>query len=101
MRIVFGILIVLEAAAAQNVTVDITPSHVANTFSPMHALGSGVDAVGQGVVDQVYTPSNISQMLSAGWGPLTYRLYTELSVQHWHWNPQGSWSAPNGQGYWS
>ena len=41
-------------------------------------------------------------MLGAGLGTLTYRLYTELSIQDWHWNPAGSYSdAAHNQGYWT
>ena len=85
---------------SQQVQVDITPSHSTNSFSPQRAMGSAVDGVPTGTVDVVYTPTNINQMLSAGFGPLTYRLYTELSVQDWHWNPNGSFSNGN-QGYWT
>ncbi len=82
------------------VTVDIASGHVTNTFSPMRALGAGVDGVSTGTVNNVYTSTNIPQMLSAGFGPLTYRLYTELSVQDWHWNPEGTYSGPGQSGYW-
>ncbi len=88
-------------ASAETVRVDITPGHATNTFSPLKALGAGVDARKMGAVKQIYVTSTLNQMLAAGWGALSYRLYTELSVQHWHWNPQGSWSDPAGQGYWT
>jgi hypothetical protein len=39
-------------------------------------------------------------MLDAGWGFLSYRLFTELSDQDWHWNPWGGFSAGN-EGYWT
>jgi len=93
-----GILGAANPGAAQSVRVDITPGHATNVFSPLRSLGAGVDAQPYGAVNQIYVPATISQMLSAGWGPVSYRLYTELSVQDWHWNPQGAWSASN-QGY--
>ena len=89
-----------SADTAHPVIVDITPAHVLNVFSPVRALGAGVDSQNFGAVDAIYTPANINAMLSSGFGSLSYRLYTELSVQHWHWNPAGSWSATN-EGYWT
>jgi hypothetical protein len=89
------------AAAAQAVTVDITPGHFTNSYSPMKALGAGVDAQNAGAVANIYVPATVKRMLAGGWGPVSYRLYTELSVQHWHWNPVGSWSDSSGHGYWT
>jgi len=83
--------------AVNHVTVDALPSHVLNTFSPVRAFGAGVDAQNAGAVKQIYTQNNVTQMLGAGLGPVTYRLYTELSVQDWHWNPAGTWSDASGQ----
>ena len=88
-------------SAPYRITVDADPAHVLNRFSPDTALGAAVDGVPYHAVPEIYTPSNIGQMLGAGFGPVSYRLYTELSVQDWHWNPVGTFSEPGGQGYWT
>ena len=95
-----SLLLVEQGAFCQAVQVDITPGHATNSFSPKRAMGAGIDGVPTGTVDEVYVPGTVKQMLSSGFGPLTYRLYTELSVQHWHWNPAGSFSAGQ-SGYWT
>lgn len=77
-----------------------TPGHAVNLFDPSRAMGAGVDGVPTGTIDNVYTSTNIGHMLSAGFGPVTNRLYTELSVQDWHWNPAGTFSAGS-HGYWT
>src|SRR5271163_4822617 len=38
----------VHSAAAQNIVVDATPSHVVNTFSPPHALGGAIDRLRAG-----------------------------------------------------
>src|SRR5260370_14938154 len=83
------------------ITVNFTPGHPANRFTPSHAFGAGVDGHAKGETDHQLSPANIAAMLSAGFKPLTYRLRTELAGEAWHWNPNGSWSDPaHGQGYW-
>src|SRR5215813_15554647 len=84
---------------AQTIRVDATPSHVANTFSPPYALGSTVDRVPSNATDAFFKPETIKQILTAGWGAISYRQNTELFVQAWHWNPKGKWSDPAGKGY--
>src|SRR5216684_8278957 len=83
----------------QSVVVDATPSHVVNTFSPLYALGSTVDRVPSNATDMFFRPDQIKQVLSAGWGVISYRQNTDLFVQAWHWNPKGTWSDPAGKGY--
>jgi hypothetical protein len=84
---------------AQTITVDAAPSHVVNTFSPLYALGSTVDRVPSNATDTFFRPDQIKQVLSAGWGVISYRQNTDLFVQAWHWNPKGTWSDASGKGY--
>ena len=84
---------------AQTIRVDATPSHVVNSFSPLYALGSTVDRVPSNATDAFFKPEAIKQILTAGWGAISYRQNTELFVQAWHWNPKGKWSDAAGKGY--
>jgi hypothetical protein len=84
---------------AQTIRVDITPTHIANSFSPFYALGSTVDRVPSNATDPFFKPEAVQKILSAGWGQISYRQNTELFVQAWHWNPKGTWSDPAGKGY--
>src|ERR1043166_1154845 len=76
-------------------TVTIDTSQTVNRFIPTRALGAAIDGHEKGINDLQLKPDNIRAMLSAGLRPLTYRLRTELGMDVWHWNPQGSWSDPN------
>ncbi|HEY1975098.1 MAG TPA: discoidin domain-containing protein [Candidatus Baltobacteraceae bacterium] len=77
-------------------------THRVQTIRPLRALGTSVDSDPKGHLDQIYSPANTQLMLSTGLGTLTYRLYTELSIQDWHWNPNGTFSdASNKRGYWT
>ena len=81
-------------------TVHIDAAHVTKTFDPDRALGTSIDILPAGVVDKIYTPRILKESLSAGWGPITYRLNTELQGAAWHWNPNGAWSdAARQSGY--
>jgi hypothetical protein len=82
------------------VQIDVTPSHLIQTFDPRFALGSTVDKEPAGTIPRLYSRQNVNQMLRAGWGFLSYRLFTELSDQDWHWNPAGTFSGGT-QGYWT
>ncbi len=85
--------------AAQNLVVDSTPAHEANSFSPVRALGAGVDRIAVGLADKMLVEPRLKEILSAGWQTVTYRQNTELAAEAWHWNPQGNWSDPAGRGY--
>ncbi len=86
-------------ARAQTIHVDATPTHATNTIKPTEALGAGIDRLPFGAADKLFVDETIKQVLSAGWQTVTYRQNTELHVEAWHWNPQGTWSDPAGKGY--
>jgi hypothetical protein len=88
-----------QEVKAQSIRVDATPSHVVNTIHPAEALGAGIDRLPYGAADKLFVDDTIKQVLSAGWQALTYRQNTELHIEAWHWNPQGTWSDPAGKGY--
>ena len=86
-------------SVAQTIQVDATPSHSTNTIRPTEALGAGIDRLPYGAADKLYVPDTIKQVLSAGWQTVSYRQNTELHIEAWHWNPNGTWSDPAGKGY--
>jgi F5/8 type C domain/Glycosyl hydrolases family 39 len=88
-----------QGVQAQKIRVDTTPAH-AIKFDPDQALGSSMDILPTNLVDIVYSEPILKESLSAGWGPITYRQNTELTIAAWHWNPSGSWSdAAHQSGY--
>lgn len=86
-----------DGGRAATLTVDLTPAHMVNSFDPDKSLGSSMDELSPSIVDKIYTPEIVRQCLSAGWGPITYRNHTELAIEAWHWNPEGTWSDPGRQ----
>jgi hypothetical protein len=85
--------------SAQTVRVD-TSSTNALPFDPDQALGTSLDILPAKQFDRVFDPEIVKTSLSAGWGPITYRQNTELTIAAWHWNPNGTWSdAANKSGY--
>jgi hypothetical protein len=87
----------IPVAFAQAIHVD--TSHPSNSIRPSEALGAGIDRLGYGAADKLYVPDTIEKVLSAGWQTITYRQNTELHMEAWHWNPNGTWSDPAGKGY--
>ena len=80
--------------------VQAAPDQVANSFDPDQALGSSMDIQSRESIEKIYTPEVVRTCLSAGWGPITYRLHTPETIDYWHWNPKGRWSdEANQRGY--
>ena len=88
----FGTLV-----SAQTVEVDTT--HATNHFVPKETLGAGVDRISVEAIDKDLLQPTLGQTLASGWQPVTYRQNTELAIEAWHWNPQGTWSDASGKGY--
>ena len=84
------------------VSATVTTDHCVNKCIPTKSLGGGIDGHERGECARILSDKNITEMLSAGLGPLTYRLRTELAGEVWHWNPRGGWSDEARQcGYWT
>jgi hypothetical protein len=98
---ILAVALFLPAAltAGQTVTVDLSPDR-AIAFDPDQSLGTSLDILPARTFERVFSPEVIKESLSAGWGPITYRQNTELSIAAWHWNPSGTWSdSENKSGY--
>ena len=74
----------LSDAASHSSTIRVSASAAPIVFDPDQALGSSMDILSHDVVEKIYTPEMVKQCLSAGWGPITYRQNTELSIGAWH-----------------
>src|SRR5579863_1241077 len=96
--ILVAAVVLVPYAFTQTIRVNATPSHAVNSFVPAKAIGSGVDRIPLEATDKLFTDAAVQQIRSAGWQTVTYRQNTELFIEAWHWNPQGSWSA-NDKGY--
>jgi hypothetical protein len=89
----------VAATPAHTVRVDTTLAR-AIPFDPDQALGSSMDILPTKLIDTVYSEPILKESLSAGWGPITYRQNTELTMDVWHWNANGTWSdAAHQSGY--
>jgi hypothetical protein len=84
---------------AQTIRVDAKPEHVTNSIVPTRALGAGIDRLPYGAADKLFVDPMVKEVLSAGWQTVSYRQNTELHMEAWHWNPVGTWSDPDGKGY--
>src|ERR1700682_3877450 len=87
------------SARTQTIHVDAAPDHAVNSFRPTEALGAGLDRISRASTDKIFTEPILKPMLSAGWQMVTYRQNTELHVEAWHWNPEGTWSDAGDKGY--
>ena len=92
-----GCFALAHSAAGQTIAVDV--SHTTNHFVPKETLGAGVDRIAAEAIDKDLQQPTLEKTLASGWQPVSYRQNTELAVEAWHWNPQGSWSDRRGKGY--
>ena len=96
-----GLFLALVAVfvSTQAQTIRVETDHAVNSFVPNQALGAGIDRMPAAAVEKYFNQPPLDAVLAAGWQPVTYRQNTELAVEAWHWNPQGTWSDPAGKGY--
>ena len=81
------------------VRVDASRDRAVHSFRPQRALGAGVDRLSTSATEKLFAAAFLERILEAGWQTVSYRQNTELHVEAWHWNPQGTWSDPAGRGY--
>jgi hypothetical protein len=81
--------------AVQTVRVDATAP--VNTIRPREAVGAGIDRIPVEAIDRDLTKQALVPVLESGWQPVTYRRNTELVVEAWHRNPEGTWSGGGGK----
>ncbi len=100
-NLAYAILIVasIVSTTAYSQTVRVDTDHATNSFIPNQSLGAGIDRMPAAAVAKYFDQPALPAVLAAGWQPVTYRQNTELAVEAWHWNPQGTWSDPSGKGY--
>lgn len=80
--------------------VRVNADQVVNSFDPDKALATSMDIQSRDSINKIYTPENVKVCLSAGWGPISYRLHTPETIDYWHWNPNGRWTdEANQRGY--
>ncbi|MGC2164060.1 MAG: discoidin domain-containing protein [Silvibacterium sp.] len=87
------------ALHGQTVTVDISPGSARNHFVPQKTLGAGVDRLSIEAIDKGMSRATLDVLAHSGWEPITYRQNTDLAVEAWHWNSEGTWSDARGRGY--
>jgi len=95
-----GILAFALSAAGQTISIDV--SHPTNHFVPKETLGAGVDRIAVDAIDKDLLQPTLEKTQASGWQPVTFRQNTELAIEAWHWNPQGTWSDKSdasGKGY--
>jgi len=95
-----GCLAFVNTAVTQTIEVDV--SHPTNHFVPRETLGAGVDRIAVEAIDKDLLQPTLEKTLASGWQAVTYRQNTELAIEAWHWNPQGTWSDGSnagGRGY--
>ena len=97
--IIYALLVVASilTSTAYGQTVRVDTDHA--TFIPNQSLGAGIDRMPAAAVEKYFSQPALPAVLAAGWQPVTYRQNTELAVEAWHWNPQGTWSDSSGKGY--
>jgi hypothetical protein len=93
------LLAFFQVSFTQAQVVEVDTTHATNHFVPKDTLGAGVDRISVEAIDKDLLQPTLSQTQESGWQPVTYRQNTELAIEAWHWNPQGTWSDPAGKGY--